>query len=1186
MIGPRLHIAAKALALALGFLFVVAPASPAHAAPPESPAPDSPTPDSPTPAAPAPEAPTTVACDSGPIVARAVLGCGPTCKGHHSLNALLALAPLGAPLTAADQTRILARVADAKLASKAALGCTPAANGNTLVLTVDPMTFVRRVRVSGNDAFRRKDILKRIFLRAGTPLDLDRERPLENELVKRQIESLERLYRQSGLDEAKITVLVTTVDESLIDLEFLIREGLRTRIDSVDVAHLHRGLPDPDGLACPTIDPRPLERLVGLGTGDVWTRIVERQVRDRLRKAFQSAGFERPRITLEPPTGQRGTLLVTVETDRCWLVRVWRRDLPGEARDTSLSFRWVDPIHAPATGRIPSSFTRVPLPEWTDALPFGESGSFDRDEAVRGIAQLSAELRARGFPFAEVALTHRDLSRRADRRTQETEVVGVIDYLLTLNLERRLQGVRFEGREAFSEQEVTGLMKTVAYDFFGASGAYDEGRVLADLAAIESHYRDRGHFAFRFRPPTSRGADYLLYRHGEEARPFALEKHPSSPHLTLVIAFDEGPRTDLGVVTSTGSTLLDPPALQALTGLTHGAAFGPVPLRQGLEKLVRFYRQRGFHRLQIRTTCRSEGLEVPCDGKGLAVPGEVDLTIALDEGPVVRVGAVVWRGNAETDPHVLVRDLPKPGDILDFDRINLAVRKMRALNIFNSVRVDAEGLDDPDEEVEEVEEEEEEEVAKKPVTTAPSDPAPNPDAPDAPTPPRPKALRPPRDVVLVVTVEEADPRFLDIALGLRSIGRANIGRVPAWAASGAGAFVDQADRVTSGFGRAFALDIPDLLLTFDFEYNDLNSLGIGNQLRIPFDAGFSISQFLRQASFNPSYTFPRVFDTDLKLVLRGIAELDRVTDPLDRLELGLESDLLVPLSDTMLAGLSARAGIVQLETPDADCVYCLSGPPIGLGSNLPQQGAETAADILACAGDPDAPGCSDKGFRPQFTLSLRWRLDTQDTPLHPTRGFLLSASTSFILDRDRLSSAPVFNQFVKWETSLRAAFSVQSVVFAAFLRYGGAATFDEPFLPADERFTLGGSNGVRGFSDNGICRYDSDGQLDPTCPSEFGGNVLVQGSFELRVPLLMSAGLWLGAFMDFGGLARSHEELYVASLRVSSGFGIRWLLGGLFPVRIDLGFPLFSRRCIAFTEEGGCLREEPSQVHFGLLYTF
>src|SRR5690606_731143 len=150
---------------------------------------------------------------------------------------------------------------------------------------------------------------------------------------------------------------------------------------------------------------------------------------------------------------------------------------------------------------------------------------------------------------------------------------------------------------------------------------------------------------------------------------------------------------------------------------------------------------------------------------------------------------------------------------------------------------------------------------------------------------------------------------------------------------------------------------------------------------------------------------PRLFDSDLTLTARGIAELDRVTDPLDRLELGLAGDLLIPRPHAMTARFTAPAGIIQLQPPGDGCVYGLAGPPPGAASALPQTTPEAASDAIACDGDAGSAACEDLGFRPQFTLGLRWRWDTQDTPLHPTRGVSLAASTSFILDRDRLSSA-------------------------------------------------------------------------------------------------------------------------------------------------------------------------------------
>jgi outer membrane protein assembly factor BamA len=1079
------------------------------------------------------------ACSEGPILEAKLEGCEGACASRGPLMRLLALVKLGEPLSADAEARLAASFEQTRLASATRFECEAMPSGLRFVAKVMPMTYIRRVRIGGNEAFRRKEILKRIFLRAGTPLVLDPTAPEANPQVIRQLTSLKRLYAQSGLDDVTIHVEVAPVDESFFDLTFQIREGDRLRIDEVDARHVHLGTRDPDGLACPTLDPRRLERLIGLGAGDTWTTVVDRQLRERLRRHFQAAGFLRPAITIIPPDNS-GRLDVQVETTQCWVIRLWQRDLPWRNHDQSLSFRWRDPIDpdGPQDEREDASWQRLALADWTASLPFGESGAFDEDESFRGLASIRAELRARGYAFAAVSVEHRDLARREERRPRNSEIHGTIDYFITLNLERRIHSIRLEGVHAFPHATLVSLMQTRAYDFFGSAGGFDPARVEADMVALETHYRSHGYTSFRFVDPSlTPDTDRLAF--GAAAHPFALEKSPSTPHFTLAIAVDEGLPVTLTQVALEGVPLPDRARLEALTGLEVNRPFGTATLRTALEKLDRDYRQRGYLRMNLTVRCESAGVEVPCGVDADRAPRQ-SLTILVTEGPIVRVSAVLWRGNAESSPHVLIRDLPKAGDILDLDRINRAIRRMRALGVFNSVRVDIDGLDDP---------------------TA-------------------------TEVVLTVAVEEAEFRFLDVALGLRSIQRANIGRVPSWAASTAGILVDQADRTSTGLGRTFVLDIPDLLLTFDFEYLDLNSLGIGNQVRIPFVAGFSLSQFLRLASFNPAYTMPRLFDGDLQLTTRGIAELDRVTSPLDRLELGLEAELAVPISNGMSAGFLGRAGVIQLQSPTADCVYCLTGPAIDAQSGLVADAVEVAADAAMCAGDPSAPGCRDVGFRPQFTLGARWRLDTQDTPLHPTRGVALAASTSFILDRDRLSSAPVFNQFLKWEASARAAVSLQPLVMAGFIRYGGAATFGEAFLPPDERFTLGGGNGMRGFADNGICRYDSAGKLDPTCATEFGGNVVVQGSLELRVPLLPSLGLWLGTFLDVGALAESHATLHLASFRMSSGLGLRWLLGDLFPIRLDVGFPLLERRCVGYHEDGTCTLEEPSQVHFGLLYTF
>ncbi|MFO0749576.1 MAG: BamA/TamA family outer membrane protein [Myxococcota bacterium] len=1106
-------------------------------------------------------------CPGVPIARATIVGCdADRCRAHAAIARLVATLPLrgdAVPLADMDLLRLSGELVATRLVSAPP---TYVCEGDQLYVTVVPQTFVRKVTLDGNDVFHKKDLMKRVFLRPGTPLTLDPARPMENEDVARQVDSLLRLYRQAGLDTAQIKAGARLVSPTELDLELTISEGARNRVDTVEAHHIRKlsgaaSAGDGGDLHCPTITERRLERLTGLEAGDVVTRLTERKIKEKVRKAFQAAGYVRPDIDVAPAPDEPQRLEVMVTTEHCWVVRVWERDLATAEKESDLSFRWKDPLHL-ADPDGSADFRHDALDDWQDVLPFGESGSFELDEATRGVDAVAREIRARGYPFADVQLIHRELPRDAGG---PHEVVGTIDYLITLNLPRRIEAVRFEGNRALSDETLRGLIKSKAYDFFGSPGAFDEARAFADLHEIQKAYVERGYLAMRFAdraPVVAAGAPALLERDLVADEPdrvvwrytigdmgFRLEKAKSDLHLSLIIGVEEGPATRVASFTASGVTLLTPAEVASLTGLGHGRPFGAKPLADGLDRLTRYYQARGHHRLKVDVTCRLAGAPdpVPCDAASLVGKGDVDLALAVSEGPPIKVGAVVWRGNAETDPHVLVRDLPKRGDLLDLERVNRAVRKMRSLGIYNSVRVDVLGLDQ-----------------------------------DHTLPPEQADLAS-DEVVLVVSVEETGYRFLDVAAGLRSIQRSNIGRVPRAAADGAGLLVDQADRVSSGFGRAYPLDIPDILVTMELEYLDLDISGLGNQLRLPFTAGFSLSQFLRLATFDPSLTFPRLLDSTVTLTTRIVAELDRVTDPLDRLEIGAEADASVPLSREMLAGITARAGVIQLEEPEGACVYCLSGPPVGWSTSLPQDLADRAASEAACAaGDSDA--CSDKSFRPQLTLTLRWRWDRQDTPLHPTHGIVLAAATSYILDRDRNLASQQFNQFVKWEASFRGALGIGPLILAGFARYGGSATFGQPFLPADERYTLGGSNGMRGFVDNGVCRYDRHGNLMADCATEFGGNVIINGSLELRVPLL--GGFWLASFLDIGALAESHAQLYPASFRFGAGIGVRYLLGGLFPIRLDFGFPIFQRRCVAFTSEGQCVLEDPSQVHFDLLYTF
>jgi outer membrane protein assembly factor BamA len=80
---------------------------------------------------------------------------------------------------------------------------------------------------------------------------------------------------------------------------------------------------------------------------------------------------------------------------------------------------------------------------------------------------------------------------------------------------------------------------------------------------------------------------------------------------------------------------------------------------------------------------------------------------------------------------------------------------------------------------------------------------------------------------------------------------------------------------------------------------------------------------------------------------------------------------------------------------------------------------------------------------------------------------------------------------------------------------------------------------------------------------------------------------WGAGFFDWGALADSYGAFHSSNFRTSAGFGLRLLLYGSVPIRLDYGFKL-ERRCkIPDLDTGVCLEEEsPGEFDFNLLYTF
>lgn len=215
-------------------------------------------------------------------------------------------------------------------------------------------------------------------------------------------------------------------------------------------------------------------------------------------------------------------------------------------------------------------------------------------------------------------------------------------------------------------------------------------------------------------------------------------------------------------------------------------------------------------------------------------------------------------------------------------------------------------------------------------------------------------------------------------------------------------------------------------------------------------------------------------------------------------------------------------------------------------------------------GDP----VNELSFQPRFTV------DKRDNPLHPTRGFLAALDSEARFNSNTLVPSllePAVKETVTAQY-VQALFDRQ-LILVPTVRIGAAQTRDV----SDERlrdflFKAGGdavSHPVRGYADAAIdaCngRYRRRGCSSAVDPTDdrilrtVGGRAYVGGSFEARFPTFVFDDFWLAAFTDVAAVAPTYVDLAADGddrFYPSVGGGLRWLVTGQIPLRLDIGVPL------------------------------
>ncbi len=175
------------------------------------------------------------------------------------------------------------------------------------------------------------------------------------------------------------------------------------------------------------------------------------------------------------------------------------------------------------------------------------------------------------------------------------------------------------------------------------------------------------------------------------------------------------------------------------------------------------------------------------------------------------------------------------------------------------------------------------------------------------------------------------------------------------------------------------------------------------------------------------------------------------------------------------------------------------------------------------------------------TFSAAFINDTRDDYLDPTKGFF--SSTDFGFTPELWGSNKYISFFTQNSYYRKLPLSLQ---FASSLRFGAAHPLSGyPDLPISERFFAGGSSSLRGFE------TDYAGPLDAVSNKPVGGNGLVVGSVELRVPVFRF--IHFAGFYDTGNVFRTVSDISLSGFSHTLGGGLR-IKTPFGPLRADYGY--------------------------------
>lgn len=520
----------------------------------------------------------------------------------------------------------------------------PGKNGLILHLVIEPMRVVRNIWVHGNWPLFNDEIIRHLTVRSGSRLKPDAEL---QDFLDEEAARVRTFLEKDGYFNSHVKIIPHKGPrEEWIDLDVDLELGEWFKLGSVEA--------DGNKDISKTELYDAFEHCCFR-----WGRFALQKMRDDAReveKKLRDRGFPAARVVPEFD---------------------FNRDADLHKHTVKL------PVKVIEKKRVEVAFVgnrSISDKELREQLTLFSAGAYDDVELDESAKAIQRDYQRHGFFEARVTRQRQRVSNDVDKVT----------FFVVEGPELKVRGVDFASESGaplrYGQEEIRrdAQVETRPFPRLGAIGLGQGGYVstlqlMQDAERIAQFYRVHGFPNAKVRPEVARDPSSFgsLGALGAETAGGMVQKN----ELYVRFYIDEGHQqlVDGLEVTFVGEHAKTEKAVRRVLKLTGGQAFTADALGEDKLRLANLYKSAArpyFVASYDRTRWNEDHTRAT-------------LVLTIVEGPAVKFGDIIIRGNFKTKDRVILKDLPfKPGDPFDYDKVVEGERNLQTHLIFNSAKVE------------------------------------------------------------------------------------------------------------------------------------------------------------------------------------------------------------------------------------------------------------------------------------------------------------------------------------------------------------------------------------------------------------------------------------------------------------------------------------------------------------------